>query len=124
MDKRNLNEFTNGWIVGNFTPAIINCENCEVGIQTWSVGDYSQPHVHLITNETNIVLDGMVEFKIQKINSDQPAEIIRLNKNEILTIPSGYVARFLSITDSRMLVIKDQSKQYDKVEWSNFFISP
>ena len=123
MEKKNLSEFTNGWIVGNFTPSVIKTDSCEVGIQSWSVGDYSESHVHLITNETNLVLNGLVEFKIQKMNSDEIPQVIQLKKNELLTIPSGYVTRFLSITDSTLLIIKDQSKTYDKVIWNSFFIS-
>lgn len=120
--KNHLDNFINGWIVGNFTPSLLN-KDIEVGIQSYGIGDYAESHIHCITNEINIILSGLVKFKIKKLNSDQPSNTFLLSENEIITIPSGYVTSFLSITNSKILVIKDQSQKYDKVIYSDGFIS-
>jgi len=55
-----LNEYTNGWLVGDFFPALIKSKDIEVGIKYYSVGDKEPKHVHKISDEYTIIIFGKV----------------------------------------------------------------
>ena len=59
-DKRNLSDFTKGWLVGDFEPSIFKNKDCEVGIKEYKAGTVERLHVHNIVTEYTIILSGTV----------------------------------------------------------------
>jgi hypothetical protein len=58
----NLNDYTKGWLVGDFDPALIKSKDIEVGIKEYKKGDVESLHVHNIVTEYTIVLTGKVKM--------------------------------------------------------------
>ena len=56
IDK--LENFTKGWFIGNFDPAILKTDQFEVGIQYHTVTDVVEPHYQRIATEYNLVIEG------------------------------------------------------------------
>ena len=98
-----LNDFTRGWVVGNFEPSLIKTENIEVAIQSYEAGDKEAAHYHKEAIEYNVVLDGTVSFNGYLYGQD---EICIIEKND--------VTEFKAVTDARVLVIKSASVKGDK----------
>ena len=44
MERSHISKFKNGWIVGNFDPAIVKTEHVEIGYQNHNAGAYIHPH--------------------------------------------------------------------------------
>lgn len=101
--EETLNDFTRGWVVGNFEPSLIKTENIEVAIQEYKVGDTEAAHYHKEAIEYNVILDGTVSF-----NNDL------YSKDEICIIEKNEITEFKAVTDARVLVIKSVSVKGDK----------
>lgn len=99
----NLNDFTKGWIVGDFLPAIINSKDIEVGVKKYKKGDVEKEHVHNIITEYTIILTG----KVKMLN-----EVYF--ENDIVKIDPGVSTSFECLEDSITLVIKTPSIPSDK----------
>lgn len=99
----NLNDFTKGWIVGDFLPAIINSKDIEVGIKKYKKGDVENTHVHNIITEYTIILTGKVKM-IDKI----------FFENDVVKIDPGIPTSFECLEDCITLVIKTPSIPSDK----------
>ena len=99
----NLDNFIKGWLVGDFTPAIFNSKDIEVGVKYYKTGDFESRHVHNIITEYTIVLSGVV-----CMNDIQYGEksIIKINPTESTD--------FHCVEDAITLVIKTPSIPTDK----------
>lgn len=99
----NLNEFTKGWLVGDFLPAIIQSKDIEVGVKYYKSGDKESRHVHNFVDEYTIILSGKV-----KMNE------VEYSSGEIVYVEKGTSTDFLCVDDSITLVIKTPSIPADK----------
>lgn len=99
----NLNDFTKGWIVGDFLPAIINSKDVEVGIKKYKKGDIETKHVHNIITEYTIIVTGKVKM-IDKV----------FFENDVVKIDPGVSTSFECLEDSITVVIKTPSIPSDK----------
>ena len=99
----NLNEFTKGWLVGDFLPALIQSKDIEVGVKYYTSGDTESRHVHKFVDEYTIVLSGKV-----KMND------VEYSSGEIVYIEKESSTDFLCVDDSITLVIKTPSIPTDK----------
>ena len=99
----NINEYIKGWLVGDFTPAIFNSKDIEVGVKYYKTGDYESRHVHKIITEYTIVLSGVV--CMNDIQYDEKS-IIKISPNESTD--------FHCVEDAITLVIKTPSIPSDK----------
>ena len=104
MFKSNLSEYKNGWLLGNFSPAVIHTSDFEVCVKTFKVGDREISHYQVIATEITVVLSGRVRM----------GEIL-LAEDEILVIEPGEIADFEALTDCKVLGIKFPSLPEDKV---------
>ncbi len=104
MFKTNLSEYKNGWLLGNFSPAVIQTSEFEVCVKTFMVGDRETSHYQVIATEVTVVLSGKVRM----------GEIL-LTEDEILVVEPGEVVDFEALTDCRVLGIKFPSLPEDKV---------
>ena len=99
----NLNEFTKGWLVGDFTPAIFNSKDIEVGVKYYTRGEFESRHVHKIITEYTIVLKGIVRMNDVLYGEKR---IIKIDPNESTD--------FYCEEDAITLVIKTPSIPSDK----------
>lgn len=99
----NLNDFTKGWVVGDFHPALINSKDIEVAIKYYKSGDIESRHVHKIVTEYTIILSGRV-----RMNSTI------YNEKDIVKIIPGEYTDFYCLEDTITLVIKTPSIPSDK----------
>ena len=99
----NVNEYTKGWLVGNFEPSLINSKDIEVGLKYYKKGDKESKHVHKIITEYTIVVSGKI-----KMNDEVYIE------KDIVTILPNVPTNFESLEDSITLVIKTPSIPSDK----------
>lgn len=99
----NVNEYTKGWLFGNFEPSLINSKDIEVGLKYYKKGDKESSHVHKIITEYTIVVSGKI-----KMNDEVYIE------KDIVTILPNVPTNFESLEDSITLVIKTPSIPSDK----------
>lgn len=99
----NVNEYTKGWLVGNFEPSLINSKDIEVGLKYYKKGDKESSHVHKIITEYTIVVSGKI-----KMNDEVYIE------KDIVKILPNIPTNFESLEDSITLVIKTPSIPSDK----------
>lgn len=67
----NLNDYTRGWIIGNFQPSVLQTQNFEVGIMYHPKGQKNTPHYHAKVTEYNILISGsmIIQNTIIKANT-------------------------------------------------------
>ena len=104
MDRYRIEDFINGWIVGNFSPSLFRNEDFEVGYKTYKSGDIEPAHFQLVATEITIVTQGSVRIGALTY---VPGDIIVIHPSE--------VADFESITESSLVCIKFPSFPSDKV---------
>lgn len=98
-----ISEYTKGWLVGDFNPALIKSKDIEVGVKEYRKGDFESSHVHNIVIEYTIVLSGKVRMLDQIFD-----------KGQIVKIDPGIYTSFEAIEDCITLVIKTPSIPSDK----------
>ena len=103
MKKNNLNYMTKGWIVGDFSPSIINTKKCEIAIKHYKKGDSEPAHYHKEAEEITVIVNGKV-----LIND------LILNKNDIVLVEKNEVVKFKALEDSTTVVYKSKSIKDDK----------
>ena len=103
MEQHNLNDFINGWFIGNFKPTLLKTTNFEVGIKRYKVGDSESTHHHKISTEYTIIVEGEVEMNGTKYVKD-----------DIITIQPNEYTNFKCITDVVTVVVKTPSVNNDK----------
>jgi hypothetical protein len=103
MKLYNLNDYTRGWVAGNFDPVIFKSTEYEVGVKYYKLGDKEEKHYHKFSDELTIIVKGLVKmndnFYIQ-------GDIILIEKEEITD--------FESLTDTITVVIRNKSVMGDK----------
>jgi len=104
MKKYDLKKFVKGWFIGGgFEPVIINSYGFEVAVKRYKAGDFEGKHVHKISTEITVIVDGEVEMNGQKYVKD-----------DILVIEPGEATDFKALTDAITAVVKLPSVKGDK----------
>ncbi len=104
MFKSSLGEYKNGWLLGNFSPAVIQTNDFEVCVKSFKFGDREASHYQVIATEVTVVLSGKVRM----------GEVL-LIEDEILVVEPGEIVDFEALTDCKVLGIKFPSLPEDKV---------
>jgi quercetin dioxygenase-like cupin family protein len=99
----NINNFTKGWLVGDFEPALIKNKDIEIGIKFYKKGDIESNHYHKIATEYTVVISGVVKMMDRIF---QQGEIIIVNPN--------VCNQFECIDDASVVVFKTPSVAGDK----------
>jgi len=99
----NLNEYTKGWIVGDFSPAILKSKDIEVGIKKYVAGDKEPKHVHKFVDEYTIVISGKI-----KMND------VEYSNNDIVLIEKTNYNTFECLEDATLVILKTPSIPTDK----------
>lgn len=98
-----LSDFTGGWFLGDFSPAIWRTNKLECAVKTYSAGEKEQRHYHRIATEVTIVAAGRV-----RLNGTEYCP------GDILTLSPGEPADFEALTNATNFVIKTPSIVGDK----------
>lgn len=99
----NIHDFTNGWIIGNFQPSIIQTEEFEVAHHSYPAGFEGEPHIHKKAVEINYVLKGKV-----MVNS------ILFSTGDIWTFAPNEYHPVKFLEDTELIIIKTPSIPGDK----------
>ena len=104
MKKFRIEEFTKGWIIGNFDPAIYKTNEIEIGMKNFLADETEPSHFQNIATEITMVSSGSIE-----INGSVFIE------GDVILIEPGEISSFKSISASKLLCIKYPSIPSDKV---------
>jgi mannose-6-phosphate isomerase-like protein (cupin superfamily) len=103
MKITKLEKYFRGWFIGNFEPTCYKTEDFEVGLLTHKKGEFWAPHIHKISTEINLLVEGEMIMNDEKIN-----------KGDIFIIEPNEIATPIFLTDCKVLVIKTPSLPGDK----------
>lgn len=95
MKKFHLNSMTNGWFVGNFSPAALKTTGAEVAVKNYNSGDYESEHHHKIATELTLILNGRVRMNGMEYKN-----------GDIVLIEPGESTDFMALTDVTTVVVK------------------
>jgi hypothetical protein len=104
LKKIRLDEFTSGWVVGNFNPTIHQTPEFEFGVKYFRAGDREARHYQVVARELSIVVVGQCRIGLTRIEA-----------GEGLLIEAGEEADFEALTDCAIAVVKWPSLPWDKV---------
>jgi NDP-sugar pyrophosphorylase family protein/mannose-6-phosphate isomerase-like protein (cupin superfamily) len=97
-------QFIRGWIMGQFTPSIINNEHVELGILTHNKGEKWGYHYHKECDELNVLLEGSMLMNNREIK-----------KHDIFFIQKKQLGAPIFLENCRVLCIKYPSIPKDKI---------
>jgi quercetin dioxygenase-like cupin family protein len=103
MKKYHLKNFTRGWIVGDFEPAVLKVTEFEFMVRDYVKGDGEKRHVHKAAHEISVVASGV--FKMNGVV---------IKKGDIVHLHPGVSTDFECIEDGTMTVVKTPSVKGDK----------
>lgn len=103
MKKYRLEQFKNGWIVGDFDPHIIRTKAFEFMVRHYRKGDMEKRHVHKVADEISVVVYG--KFRMSNMI---------LEKGDIIHLSPGDPTDFECVEDGATAVIKTPSVIGDK----------
>jgi hypothetical protein len=103
IEKFNIENFINGWIIGNFAPTLYKTNDVEVAIKVYKKGEFENSHYHKIATEFTVVLTGIIEMNGT-----------RYQEGDIIKIEPEIATNFISITDAKTVVIKIPGANNDK----------
>lgn len=104
MKLSSIEDYTKGWIVGNFQPSEHNNPHIEVAVKFFKAGERESPHYQIVATEITIVHQGTILLGNKEFSV-----------GDIITIEPGEIAGFVSLTDSSLTCIKFPSLPNDKV---------
>jgi quercetin dioxygenase-like cupin family protein len=103
MKKYRLENFTRGWVVGDFEPNIFRTKDFEFMVRYYKAGDTEAKHVHNVADEVTIIVSG--KFKMNgKI----------LEAGDVVHVVPGEPADFECLEDGANAVVKRPSVMGDK----------
>lgn len=103
MEKFRLDNFTRGWLVGDFEPSIIKTEQFEFGVKKYKAGDEEDKHYHRVAKELSVAISGKFEMN---------GEI--LEEGDAVLLNPGEEAKFKCLESGYNAVIKVPSVKNDK----------
>ncbi len=108
MKLKQIDDFTGGWVVGNFDPSLFK-GNFEVGFRSYKAGETSKWHYHKVATEINICTKGRCAFILPK-----DEDCIVAMKGDIVIVEPNEAIIFEAITDCDIVCIKTASVPNDK----------
>ncbi len=99
-----IEEYVNGWFVGNFSPAALPSKDFEVAVKWFKAGETEPLHKQIVSTEVTVVIEGYIVLGERTFS-----------KGDVILIPPGDYAAFTSLTDSVLACVKTPSLPNDKV---------
>ena len=103
MDVYNINNFKNGWFIGNFTPSVFKNPFFEVAHHHHKAGYCGQAHTHKIAQEVTYIVKGSLV-----------ASGKHLKTGDMFVYSPHEVANVMFVEDTDLIVIKWPSVPNDK----------
>ena len=103
MKKYNLNQFTRGWLIGDFEPSILQTKDFEFMVRFYKKGEVEQKHVHKVADEVTVVVKGVF-----LMNNEKYIE------GDIIHLSPGDTTDFICLEDGVTAVVKTPSVIGDK----------
>ena len=103
MTKHQLENFTRGWIVGDFAPSILQTKDFEFMVRYYVSGETEEAHVHKVADEITVIINGRF-----KMNQEE------LQAGDVIHLKPGESTDFTCIEDGATAVIKTPSVINDK----------
>lgn len=104
MKTYQIDDFTNGWFIGNFQPTIFSTRDFEVSVKWFNEGDKERNHKQLIATELTIVVSGTIRMNTQEFS-----------ERSIIEIEPDEPCEFESVTKSILVCVKFPSLPNDKI---------
>jgi quercetin dioxygenase-like cupin family protein len=104
MKTHSIQEFSNGWIIGDFFPSLQKTKDFEVGLKIFKSLDKEPNHFQRIATEATLVVSGHIRMWDHFLKA-----------GEILVVEPGEACDFEALEDSTVLAIKWPSLPDDKV---------
>lgn len=98
-----IENFVNGWIIGDFIPSIQRSKNFEIAIKTYSRGAKETSHYHKIATEITVIAKGKVKM-CKNIFST----------GDIILLMPGEKTDFEALEETITVVVKCPSARNDK----------
>jgi hypothetical protein len=95
FERHQLSQFTKGWFVGNFKPALLETSAVEVAVKQYRAGAHEASHHPKIATELTAVVSGRVRMSGREVG---PGEIVK--------IAPGGSTDFTALTDAVTVVVK------------------
>lgn len=105
MEIRRIEDFTRGWIIGNFDPSLLKTDKFEVGLLQHKAGEIWPKHYHKIGTEYNVLVNGKMIIQDKELNS-----------GDVFVFTPGEIADPIFLEDCTVLVVKIPSIPGDKYE--------
>jgi quercetin dioxygenase-like cupin family protein len=103
MKITRIEDYKRGWFLGDFEPSCFETKDFEVGLLTHKKGEFWAPHIHKISTEINLLLEGEMMIGGKTLTS-----------GDIFVIEPNEVADPIFLSDCRLVVIKTPSIPTDK----------
>lgn len=103
MKKYNLNQFTRGWVVGDFEPSIIRTKDFEFMVRSYNSGETESEHIHKIADEITVIVNGTFIMNGEVLTS-----------GDIIHLSPGDPTDFKCLDSGSTAVIKTPSVMGDK----------
>lgn len=103
-----ISDMKGGWFIGAFEPTVLSTSQFEVGVKTYSKGEYHAPHFHKIATEINYLISGKIIANKKEISVGQ-----------IFIFEPYEIAECEFLEDTQILVVKVPSSEGDKYETIN-----
>jgi quercetin dioxygenase-like cupin family protein len=105
MKVSKIEDYFRGWFVGNFKPSCFETTEFEVGLLTHKKGEIWPAHIHKISTEINLLIEGEMILQNKKLIS-----------GDVFVIEPNEVADPIFLSDCKLIVIKTPSIPTDKYE--------
>jgi len=80
MRMRRLEEFKNGWIIGDFEPSLLCTKDFEISVMIHEKGAYIPLHYHHLVEEMNVFVSGSMHCNGRYLT---PGDIFIFEKDEV-----------------------------------------
>lgn len=105
MEIIRIEDFTRGWIIGNFEPSLLKTDKFEVALLTHKAGEVWPKHYHKVATEYNVLVSGKMVIQGKELNS-----------GDVFVFSPGDIADPIFLEDCSVLVVKVPSIIGDKYE--------
>lgn len=103
MKTYRLENFTRGWLIGDFEPSIIRNKEFEFMVRHYTNGNKEDKHVHTQVTEITVIISGVYQMNGK-----------RYYKGDIIHLEPGEETDFLCVESGCTAVIKTPSIPEDK----------
>jgi quercetin dioxygenase-like cupin family protein len=98
-----VEDFKDGWFIGNFSPSILQSSDFEVCLKTFRSGDKEPSHYQKSATEVTVVVSGSCRMGS-----------VHLSAGDILVLDAGEISDFEAIEDCVIVCVKAPSLPDDK----------